>query len=160
MKSGLNWVDWVCIGLYSLVLLGIAVYHSRKLKRQDDVFLAGRSMSRWPIAISMYMALFSTNTFLGYTGWVNRHNGTVWIGLQTIGIVLAVPLVVELYPTLFFRLRITSSYEYLDKRFSHGVRAVATAFFLISRLMWMSTILYSASLVLSMMLGWTPTNGF
>ena len=83
MNYGINTLDWVCIGLYSLILFSIAIYHSRKLKRQDDVFLAGRSISRWPIAISMYMALFSTNTFLGATGWVNRPNGTIWIALQT-----------------------------------------------------------------------------
>ena len=159
MNSRLNWLDWVCIGIYSLVLLGIAFYHSRKIKGQDDVFLAGRSMSRWPIAISMYMALFSTNSFLGTTGWVNRPNGTIWIGLQTFGILLAVPLIVWLYPTLFFRLRITSAYEYLNKRFNHSVRTVATAFFLAARLMWMSTILYSASIVVSIMLGWTAANG-
>src|SRR4029077_4500256 len=105
MRNGLNFLDWFAIGLYSLGLFTIAVYHSRKVRKQDDVFLAGRSMSRWPIAISMYMALFSTNTFLGYTGWVNRPDGTVWIGLQTVGIVLAVPLVVQLYPSLYFRLR-------------------------------------------------------
>src|SRR4051794_26434780 len=105
----MNWLEWTCIALYALILFLIALYHSRKMKRQDDVFLAGRSMSRWPIAISMYMALFSTNTFLGFTGWVNRPNGTVWIGLQTAGIVAAVPFIVWLYPTLFFRLRITSA---------------------------------------------------
>jgi SSS family transporter len=159
MGNGINGLDWICIALYSLALLAIALYHSRKLKKQDDVFLAGRSMSRWPIAVSMYMALFSTNTFLGATGWVNRPNGTIWICLQTFGIVAAVPLIVWLYPTLFYRLRITSAYEYLDKRFSHPVRSIATVFFLASRLMWMSTILYSASLVLSTMLGWTAAHG-
>ena len=159
MGKTINAVDWVCILLYVLGLLGIAVYHSRKMRRQDDVFLAGRSMSRWPIAISMYMALFSTNTFLGVTGWLNRPNGTIWIGMQTIGIMLAVPFVVTLYPTLFYRLRITSAYEYLEKRFNRSVRSVATVFFLSSRIMWMSTMLYSSSLVVSTMLGWTATFG-
>lgn len=159
MENRITLLDWICIALYSLGVLGISWYHSRKIHKQDDVFLAGRSMTRWPIAISMYMALFSTNTFLGATGWVNRPDGTIWIGLQTVGIVLAVPLIVWLYPTLFFRLRITSAYEYLDKRFSHSVRDVATLFFLGSRIVWMSTILYSASLVVSTMLGWTPDNG-
>lgn len=159
MGKTLSALDWICILLYTLGLIGIALYHSRKLKRQEDVFLAGRSMSRWPIAMSMYMALFSTNTFLGVTGWVNRPNGTVWIGLQTIGILLAVPLVVWLYPTLFFRLRITTAYEYLERRFNYAVRSVATMLFLGSRIMWMSTMLYSSSLVVSAMLGWTAARG-
>ncbi len=101
MNNRITPLDWISIALYSVALLTIALYHSRKLKKQDDIFLAGRSMHRWPIAISMYMALFSTNTFLGSTGWVNRPNGTIWICLQTFGIVAAVPLIVWLYPTLF-----------------------------------------------------------
>ena len=36
------------------------------------------------------------------------------------------------------------------------MRNLATLFFLGARLMWMSTILYSASLIVSMMLGWDP----
>jgi solute:Na+ symporter, SSS family len=159
MENGIHRLDWLIIGLYSLALIGIALYHSRRMCGQDDIFLAGRSMSRWPIAISMYMALFSTNSFLGVTGWVNRPDGTIWIGLQNIGIILAVPFIVWLYPTLFFRLRITSAYEYLDLRFNHAVRNAATTFFLGARLMWMSTILYSASLVVSMILGWTSEQG-
>ena len=102
MGNGINWVDWTAIAIYSVALLGIALYHSRKMKKQDDMFLAGRSMSRWPIAISMYMALFSTNTFLGSTGWVNRPNGTIWICLQTFGIVAAVPLIVYAVPHSLF----------------------------------------------------------
>jgi len=150
-------LDWICIALYAVVLLGIAAWHAGKMKHQDDVLLAGRSMASWPIAISMYMALFSTNTFLGYTGWLNRPDGTIWVGLQTVGILLAVPVVVWLYPALFFRLRITSAYEYLSLRFSDPVRRCATLFFLCSRLLWMATMLYSASLVISRMLGWTTT---
>jgi len=54
------------------MLIAIALYHARKIHARDDFFLAGRSMSRWPIAMSMYVALFSTNTFVGVIGWVNR----------------------------------------------------------------------------------------
>jgi SSS family transporter len=160
MGKSLDVTDTLCIVSYCLALFGIALYQSRKLKRQDDIYLAGRSMSRWPIAISMYMAIFSTNTLLGSTGWLSRPHGTIWIGVQSFGAMLAVPLVVELYPALYFRLQITSAYEYLDRRFNHAVRNLATMFFLGARLMWMSTIIYSASLIVSMMLGWTPLNGF
>ena len=136
--SLLTTVDWIAIALYSVAMVGIAAYHVRTLRSQDHVFLAGRTMSRWPVAISMYMAIFSTNTFLGVTGWVNRPDGTVWIGLQTIGIMLAVPAVVWLYPDLFFRLRITTAYEYLEHRFDYSVRAGATLFFVVARVMWMA----------------------
>ncbi len=145
--------DWTVLLAYLLMLVLIAFYHSRKIKAQDDYFLAGHSMSRWPIALSMYVALFSTNSFLGVTGWLNRPDGTIWIGLQNIGVILAVPLVIKLYPAIFFRLRITTAYEYLEKRFDYSVRALAAVFFLGARIMWLSTMLYAAALVVSRMLG-------
>src|ERR1051325_4226431 len=115
--ASISALDWIVLLAYAAVLVGISLYHSRKLKTQDDVLLAGRSMSRWPIALSMYMSLFSTNTFVFVTGWLNRPNGTIWIGLQNITIMLAVPLVLWLSPSLFFRLRISTAYEYLERRF-------------------------------------------
>jgi len=157
--QGIGLLDWIVLALYAVMLVGIALYHSRKMRGQDDYFLAGRSMSKWPIALSMYMAIFSTNSFIGITGWVNRPHGTVWIGLQSLGVILAVPLVIMLYPSIFFRLRITTAYEYLEKRFDYRVRAFGAIFFLCARIMWMSTMLYAASLVISLMLGWTVSQG-
>jgi SSS family transporter len=157
--QGISPVDWIVLFFYSIMLVAIALYHSRKMRGQEDYFLAGRFMSKWPIALSMYMAIFSTNSFIGITGWVNRPTGTVWIGLQSLGVILAVPLVIMLYPSIFFRLRITTAYEYLEKRFNYRARAFAAVFFLCARIMWMSTMLYAASLILSLMLGWTATQG-
>jgi len=149
----INIADWTVLGLYGAVLASIALYHSRKMLAQDDFYLASRSMRRWPIALSMYVAVFSTNSFLGVTGWVNRPNGTVWIGLIQVGVILAVPLVIALYPSIFFRLRITTAYEYLERRFNYLVRAFAAQLFLGARIMWLSTMIYAASLVASRMAG-------
>ncbi|HEU0140140.1 MAG TPA: hypothetical protein VFQ79_10530 [Bryobacteraceae bacterium] len=159
VASTVNIVDILTLLGYTVMLIGIASWHSRRITGRDDYFLAGRSMSRWPIAMSMYVALFSTNTFIGVIGWVNRPDGTLWIGLQNIGIILAVPLVVALYPDIFFRLRISTAYEYLEKRFSYPVRAVAAVLFMGSRVMWMATMLYGGGLVISQLLGWTAANG-
>jgi SSS family transporter len=145
--------DWIMLGLYVAMLAIIATYQKRKLHKQDDLFLAGRSMSRWPVAISMYVAIFSTNTLLGVIGWVNRPDGSIWIGLQNIGIVLAVPIVIWLYPDIYFRLRITSVYEYLERRFNYPLRAAAGVLFMSARVMWLATVLYGGSLVISQMTG-------
>jgi len=149
----LNLADWAMLGAYLAMLIAIALFQTRTVKARDDLFLAGRSMSRWPVAISMYVALFSSNTMLGVIGWVNRPDGTIWIGLQNIGIILAVPAVVWLYPDIFFRLRITTAYEYLERRFDYPVRAAAGALFVVSRVMWMATMLYGGALVATQITG-------
>ena len=56
-------------------------------------------MSKWPIAISMYSGGVQHEHLLGFTGWVNRPRGTIWICLR-LRILMAVPLIVWLYPTL------------------------------------------------------------
>ncbi len=152
-------IDWLLMLMYAAVLTGISLYHWRSLRKEDDLFLAGRSMSRWPVAISMYMALFSTNSFIGLVGWLNDPHGTLWIAMQNIGIIAAAPLVILLFPALFYRLGISTAYEYLEKRFNYPVRACASIFFMAARIMWMSTMLYAASLVISKMIGWTAERG-
>ena len=157
--QGLSFLDGAILVLYLAGLAAVALYHSRKMHSQEDYFLAGRSMSQWPIAFSMFVALFSTNSFLGVTGWVNREDGTIWIGLQNLGILLVVPAVIALYPKIFFRLRLTTAYEYLEKRFDYRVRAFAALFFMAARVMWMSSMIYAASLVIAAMLGWSSQDG-
>ena len=157
--QGMSLLDGAILVLYLVGLAAIALYHSRKMHSQEDYFLAGRSMSQWPIAFSMFVALFSTNSFLGVTGWVNREDGTIWIGLQNLGILLVVPAVIALYPKIFFRLRLTTAYEYLEKRFDYRVRAFAALFFMAARVMWMSSMIYAASLVIAAMLGWSSQGG-
>jgi SSS family transporter len=159
MPKIMGLIDWVILGVYVSTLMGLALYFSKSIKRQVDMFLAGRSMKGWPIALSMYMALFSTISFLGVVGWVNQTNGTIWIGLQNLGMMMMVPFVIWLYPVLFYKLKITTAYEYLERRFSRRVRLIGSAFFLASRMMWLSTILYSGSLVVCVMGGLTPEHG-
>jgi hypothetical protein len=79
MAKATNWLDRLFIGDCALALLGIALYLSRKVRRHGHVLLSARWLSRWPIAISIYVAQFSTIGFLGYTGWVRDGR------LQTIG---------------------------------------------------------------------------
>ena len=135
MSKTIELIDWTVIFIYISCLMILTLYMSKTMKKQDDVFLAGRSMKRWPVALSMYMALFSTNSFLGVIGWLNRDGGTIWIGLQNIGMMMVVPFVVWLYPALFFKLNITTAYEYLEKRFSYTVRAMGATLFIGARIM-------------------------
>ena len=152
-------IDWAILTIYISFLMAFAVYLSKHMKGQADIFLAGRSMKKWPVALSMYMALFSTNSFLGVVGWVNQEGGTIWIGLQNIGMMMVVPFVIWLYPDLFYRLNITTAYEYLEKRFGYPVRALGSALFLGARIMWLSTMLYAGSLVVAVMAGLVPELG-
>ncbi|MEK7405011.1 MAG: hypothetical protein AAB225_07875 [Acidobacteriota bacterium] len=110
----LSLLDALTLFGYAAMLIAIALYHARKIRVRDDYYLAGRTMSRWPIA---------------------------------------------LYPRMSYRLRITTAYEYLEKRFNYPVRALAALFFMGARIMWMATMLYAGSLVVSQMLGWTAERG-
>ena len=159
MSNAIEIYDWIVVVVYLLLLLVLTLSLSNTNKKRDDIFLAGRSMKRWPVSLSLYMAVFSTISFLGVIGWLNEENGTIWIGLQNIGIVMAVPFVVWLYPSLFYKLNLTTAYEYLERRFNYTIRALGASFFLGARIMWLSTMLYAGSLLVSIMFNLTPESG-
>ena len=65
----------------------------------------------------------------------------------------------SLYPKIFFRLNVTTAYEYLEKRFDYRVRLFAALCFIGARVMCMSSMIYAASLVIATMLGWGSLEG-
>ena len=43
---GLPWIDIVVIGLYFAAILSIGVWASRRIKNEEDFFLAGRGFGK------------------------------------------------------------------------------------------------------------------
>ncbi len=66
--------------------------------------------------------------------------------------VLAVPLsmavITLLWIPFFMRLKVTSAYEYLERRFNYGARLMGATLFILLRLGWMSMVIYAASMAL------------
>ena len=136
-------IDWVVIAIYAGLMISVGVYYERQTKTTDDYLLGGRKMKSWAVGLSYYATLFSTISYLAYPGEIIKH------GPLILGSLLSYPLifiVVSRFMIPFImRLRVTSAYEILEKRFGLSVRMLGSIFFLILRLTWMSVIIYATS---------------
>jgi solute:Na+ symporter, SSS family len=150
--NSFSWLDWLVLAAYAGGMLWIGWYFSRREADSDEYILAGRTMKALPVGLSYFATLFSTISYLSTPGEVIAH------GPLVIGTVLSYPVVFIvvgyfLIPYIM-RLRVTSAYEILEKRFGISVRMLGSSIFMALRLAWMGMILYGmAGVVLVPLLG-------
>ena len=149
--DGLNALDFIAVGGYLLVTVGIVWWSSRKQEDTEDFFLGGRRMPWMAVGLSMMATLLSTITYLGSPGEMIK-NGIGWFS-GYIAIPAAMVVVLLVWIPFFMRLRLTSAYEYLEQRFDGRVRLLAGVLFLLLRLGWIAMVVYTASMAMVAMAG-------
>lgn len=136
--------------LAGFVLYGL--WRSRATRDLDGYLVAGRGMP-WPmIALSVMATQASAVTFLatpgqGYVGGLSFVQ--FYFGLPIAMVVLCVTAL-----PLYQRLRVSTAYEFLEKRFDGNVRSLAAGLFLLQRGLAAGITLYAPALILSVILGW------
>lgn len=118
----------------------------------DGYFLAKRSLPWWAVGLSVMATQLSAITLVGTTGQA-YNDGMRFIqfyyGLPIAMIILCVTAV-----PFFYRARVFTAYEYLEKRFDLKTRTLTSFFFLISRGLGVGVIIAAPSVILSIVLGW------
>jgi SSS family solute:Na+ symporter len=149
--DGLGVFDVVGIIAYLLVTLGIVVWASRKQKDTDDFFLGGRQLPWFAVGLSIMATLFSSISYVGNSGEIIK-NGLVTF-YKYLAYIPSIAVIVYLFIPFFMRLRLTSGYEYLERRFSRKVQLLGGMMFIWMRVGWISTVMYAGSLAMSRMMG-------
>jgi SSS family solute:Na+ symporter len=144
--NGLGLLDFLGVGAYLLVTAAIVWWSSRKGTDTEDFFLAGRRMPWFAVGLSMMATLLSTLTYLSSPGEMIKNGVAMFIGYAGIPFAMAVVLLVWL--PFMMRMKMTSAYEYLERRFNIHARRLAGLLFLMLRLGWMSMVVYTASLAM------------
>jgi SSS family solute:Na+ symporter len=148
-------LDWVVLVVYMVSIVAWGMWAGRGNKKMDDFFLAGRRMRWWAIGLSVMATQISAITFIGTTGQAYADGMrflVVYFGLPFAMVILCVTLV-----PFFYRARVFTAYEYLEKRFDGRTRTLTSLLFLFSRGMSVGVTLYAPSLVLSVILGFSET---
>ncbi|XP_067935270.1 sodium-coupled monocarboxylate transporter 2-like [Watersipora subatra] len=146
--------DYVVFGAVLLMSAGIGVYHAFAGGRQSttkEFLLADKKMSVWPVAMSMLASFMSAITLMGNPAEIYNY-GTqfIMIGLSYS---LVIPAAAHLYMPIFYNLNLTSAYEYLELRFSKGVRLAACITFILQMVFYMAIVLYAPALALNQVTG-------
>ncbi len=125
--------------IYFLVLLGVAWYTSRNANNES--FFIGNRNSNWMlVAFGMIGTSLSGVTFVSVPGTVGS-NGFGYFQV-VIGYFLGYFIVAFLLLPLYYRLQLTSIYNYLYQRFGMTAYKTGALFFIISRTLGATARLY------------------
>ncbi len=149
---GLEPLDWILIALYGAVVIGVGVWSNRRQKSTEDYVLGGRALPWWAVGVSLVATSFSSAALIGGTSF-GYAKGMSYLQLQA-GDFLAVAAACALFIPFFSRLRITTAYEYLERRFGVVARSLASALFIGQTVARAGILVYGPALALSVILGW------
>jgi len=130
---------------YFVLLLVISWLTGRKA--DNKVFFTGNKTSPWYlVAFGMIGASLSGITFISVPGWVGDSQFSY---LQMVfGYLLGYLVIGTVLMPLYYRLNLTSIYEFLNQRFGFWSYKTGAAFFLVSRVIGASFRLYLVAMVL------------
>lgn len=147
-------IDWLIIGMYMLAMIALGFYLGRNQRDIEAYYVGERKFKWWMVGISTMATQTSAISFISIPAFValKQNGGLSWLQYE-----LAVPLatiVIMVFLIPFFRqLQLVSIYEYLERRFSAGVRLTVSLVFLVSRGLGTGIALYAAAIVLSVCSG-------
>ncbi|MDF7798511.1 sodium/solute symporter [Pontiellaceae bacterium B1224] len=144
-------LNYTVLAIYLAGMLGVGFYFSRKQENSEMFFLGGRKLPWIAVAMSMYASLTSAVTYLGLPGTAYSEN----IALIIVCIMspIVAPFILLLFYPLYHRLRVTTSYEYIEKRFGNSARYGVAGLFILARLGWLGTVVYAPALAMSIVTG-------
>ena len=156
MKT-LDTLDWVCIGLYFLILVGIAVWVIRK--KQDntaDYFLAGRNIGWFVVGASIFASNIGSEHVVGLAGAGAGNKLPMLIYEIQAWVVLMLGWV---FLPFYARSGVFTMPEFLEKRFDARSRWILSVFSIIAYVLTkISVTIYAGGVVVSALLGidfWT-----
>ena len=133
MKT-LELLDYIVFGLYFLLVVGIALWVSRKPKghkrNAEDYFLAGRSLPWWIIGASLIASNISTEQIIGMNGTAFE-SGIAVISYSLIGASITILIVAKYFLPKFLRSKIYSMPEFLEKRYNKKVSTTMSIFLIL-----------------------------
>lgn len=156
MEMALSGLDFAVLGLYAVILFGIALYVSREKdgnqKTTEDYFLAGRSLPWWAIGASLIAANISAEQIIGMSGEGYRIGLAIAAYEWQAAIVLI--LVAKFFLPIFLKREIYTMPQFLDQRFGTGVKTTMSVYWIaLYTLVNLTTVLWLGGLAIETLTG-------
>jgi SSS family transporter len=148
-------IDWIIVVAYLVWIVADGLRRTHDTKAVEGYFLAGRSMPWWAAGLSVMATQLSAITLVGTTGQAYADGMRFvqfYYGLPIAMIILSVTVV-----PFFYRARVYTAYEYLERRFDARTRSLASFLFLLSRGLSCGVIIAAPAVILSIVLQWNLT---
>lgn len=144
---GFGAVNYAVLSGYLLAMVGIGVFYAKRNRTTDDFFRGGKHIPWWAAGCSIFATMLSSLTFTGIPSKAFAQDWVYSAGNMMIPVVAVVAVFVAL--PFYRRLDITSAYEYLEQRFSRGVRLFGSGSFTLFHLFRMAVVMSLTGLALA-----------
>ncbi|XP_051578970.1 sodium-dependent multivitamin transporter-like isoform X1 [Myxocyprinus asiaticus] len=146
--------DYVIFALLLMASMSIGLYYAFTGGRQStmqEFLFADRSMKCLPLSLSLMATFQSAVAIIGTPAEVYANGTQYWfIGCSYI---LGLLIPAHIFIPLFYRLHLTSVYQYLELRFSKAVRICGTVTFIFQMVIYMGVGIYTPALALNAVTG-------
>ena len=137
----------ILISIVSYFIVLTVISYLTGKEDNNEVFFNAKRSSNWAIvAFGMVGASLSGVTFISVPGWVGESQFTYF--QVVIGYLIGYLIVANILLPLYYRMGLTSIYQYLFTRFGKNSHYVGSISFLISRILGASFRLFLVAIVL------------
>ncbi len=145
-------IDWAVLAITLVVIVAYGTWKTRGIKSVDS-YLRGGSDTRWyTIGLSIMATQASAVTFLSVPGQAYE-DGMSYVQFY-FGLPVAMVLLSATIVPLYYRLKVYTAYEYLERRFDLKTRLLTAFIFLLQRGLAAGISIYAPAIILSTVLGW------
>ncbi|XP_061500171.1 sodium-coupled monocarboxylate transporter 1 [Anopheles gambiae] len=150
--------DYLAVAFMLVISIGIGVFYGWFEKRgssgvdaaggeSSDDFLLGSGMSLFPVTLSLTTSFITAIELLGNPAEM-FFSGTQF-SLIVISMVLVVPVAVKVFYPIYYKLDVTSCYEYLGMRFDKRIRTFGAVLYILQMLFYTSVAVLAPAIALS-----------
>ncbi len=137
------------IVLYFLVLIGISLLTGKE--DTNEVFFRAKREAPWYlVAFGMIGASLSGITFISVPGWVESQ-GFAYLQM-VLGFVVGYFVIARVLLPLYYKMNLTSIYQYLEERFGNTTHKTGSVLFLIARIAGASLRLFLVAGVMQLLI--------
>ncbi|XP_074554375.1 sodium-coupled monocarboxylate transporter 1-like [Halichoeres trimaculatus] len=154
VAGSLGVADYVVFALMLVVSAGVGFYFAWKSRitgNSKEFLTGGRTLTALPVSLSLTANFMSSITVLSNPAEVYLFGAQLI--LFSVSYVLAAMISSEVFLPAFYRLSITSAYEYLELRFNKAMRLIVTILFIVQAILYSGIVIYGPALALSQVTG-------
>jgi SSS family solute:Na+ symporter len=146
-------IDYVLIGVYFVLVLGIGAMARRSVSSSLDFFLSGRSMPAWVTGLAFISANLGAVEIFGMTA-NGAQFGVPTVHYYWIGAIPAMVFLGLVMMPFYYGSKVRSVPEFLLRRFGPATHLVNGVSFAIAQVLIAGINLYALGTVVNLLLGW------
>ena len=146
-------IDWIIMGTYFAVVLGIGAALKRSMRTSTDFFLSGRAIPAWIAGLAFISANLGAQEVIGMAASGAKY-GMATSQFYWVGAIPAMVFLGVFMMPFYYGSRARSVPEYLKLRFDEKTRGLNAITFAVMTVFSSGISLYALALLLRLLLGW------